>query len=114
MVATSAILREDFETTAREFCLRHDTHLQTEYNWIFFIVNIKLPQGRELNWTLGSCNVANRCIGYYDLGQVDRDSVVNLLAMRRYMEFLVSKEANGESCPWVFVAEETASMERQK
>ena len=113
MVATSAILRGDFETAAREFRSRRDNHLLTDYDWIFFIFNIKSPQGRDLHWTLGGCNVANRCIGYYDFGQVNRDSGVHLLAMQRFMELLVSTEANGDSRPWLCVPEGTASMERQ-
>ena len=84
MVATSVIIHGDFETAASEFRSHSDNHLLTEHDWIFFIFNIKSPQGRDLHWTLGGCNIINRSIRDYDFGQLNKDSGVHLVAMQQF------------------------------
>ena len=77
-----------------------------------FVFNIKSPQGIDLHWTLGGCNVDSRCIGYYDFGQTNRDSNVHLPAMQRFVEVLATSDAGNDDRPWHCVLEGTATMER--
>ena len=112
MVATAAILRGDLGTAEKEYRTRRDNRKLAEYEWIFLVFNIKSPQGRDLHWTLGGCNVDSRCIGYYDFGQTNRDSNVHLPAMQRFVEVLATSDAGNDDRPWHCVLEGTATMER--
>ena len=77
------------------------------------IAGYQMSTGQRYSLKAGGCNVDNRCIGYYDFGQVNRDSSAHLMAMQSYMELLAVNDASSDSRPWHFVSEGTASIEWQ-